>query len=254
MSGFDADHAGARVRPSPNCGERRDGLTPDALILHYTGMDSGPGAEDWLCAPESQVSSHYLVHEDGAIVQMVRERDRAWHAGAGSWAGRSDVNSFSIGIEIVNPGHLRACPAYPAPQLEAVVALCRDICARWRILPRRVLAHSDVAPGRKADPGEHFPWRLLHAEGVGHWVEPATVGGGRFLSRGDRGEPVEALQSMLALYGYGLEINGLFDDSTFRVVEAFQRHFRQTRVDGVADRSTIETLHRLLAALPTLST
>lgn len=249
MSGFSPDYGPAEVRVSPNFGPRRDGLTPDLLMLHYTGMDSGAAAEDWLCNPASEVSSHYIVHEDGRVVQMVREADRAWHAGRGSWGGRSDVNSFSIGIEIVNPGPLAAFPAFPDRQIEAVTALSRDICARWRIVPHRVLAHSDTAPGRKADPGERFPWPVLATAGVGHLVEPAPLGGGRFLATGDRGQPVEALQSMLSLYGYGLEINGFYDEATRAAVEAFQRHFRPARVDGVADRSTIETLHRLLAAL-----
>lgn len=250
MSGFGPDFPGAEVRVSPNFGPRRDGLLPDCLILHYTGMVTGEAAESWLCTPESEVSSHYLVHEDGRVVQMVREGDRAWHAGQGSWRGRSDVNSFSIGIEIVNPGPLAGFPPFPDVQIEAVASMCRDICARHHIAPQRVLAHSDVAPGRKSDPGERFPWDVLATQGIGHFIEPAPIQGGRFLAPGDAGQPVEALQSMLSLYGYGLEINSLFDEQTRAVVEAFQRHFRRVRVDGIADRSTIETLHRLLAALP----
>lgn len=253
MSGFSPDHSGAEVRVSPNFGPRREGMRADCLILHYTGMETGQAAESWLCAPESEVSAHYVVHEDGRIVQMVRESDRAWHAGKGSWKGRCDVNSFSIGIEIVNPGPLGDFPDFPGMQIEAVATLCRDVCARRGIAPERVLAHSDVSPGRKIDPGERFPWATLHALGVGHWVAPVPVQGGRFLAPGDRGEPVEAFQSMLSLYGYGLEITGLFDEETRLAVEAFQRHFRPARVDGVADRSTIETLHRLLSALPALS-
>jgi N-acetylmuramoyl-L-alanine amidase len=250
MSGFVADYAGAEVRVSPNFGPRRDGLKPDMIVLHYTGMETGASAEAWLCDPVSEVSSHYLVHEDGSVVQMVRESDRAWHAGRGSWRGRPDVNSCSVGIEVANPGHAYGYPDFPDAQIEAVIALCRDIAARHSIRPERVLAHSDTAPGRKIDPGEKFPWARLHAAGVGHYVEPAPVGGGRFLSVGERGEPIEQLQSMLALYGYGVEINGTFDAMTEAVVAAFQRHFRSKRVDGVADRSTVETLHRLLAALP----
>lgn len=250
MTGFAPDFVGADVRVSPNFGPRAEGARPDLLILHYTGMETGDAAEAWLCAQESEVSSHYLVHEDGRVVQMVREGDRAWHAGKGSWKGRADVNSWSIGIEIVNPGPLAQFPDFPDVQIAAVIELARDICARHHISPERVLAHSDVAPGRKIDPGERFPWSKLAEKGVGHYVQPAPIQGGRFLAMGDRGEPVEALQSMLSVYGYGLEINGLFDEMTKLVVEAFQRHFRPARVDGVADRSTIETLHRLLIALP----
>ena len=184
------------------------------------------------------------------IVQLVRESDRAWHAGRGSWRGRVDINSCSIGIEVANGGQAYGYPDFPARQIDAVIALCRDIGVRNSIRPERVLAHSDTATGRKIDPGEKFPWATLHAAGVGHYVEPVAVRGGRFLSLGERGEPVEALQSMLALYGYGIDISGVFDQTTAAVVAAFQRHFRPQRVDGVADQSTIETLHRLLAALP----
>lgn len=249
MSGFTAEYRGAEVRLSPNFGPRRDAMAPDCLILHYTGMETGLAAENRLCTPESEVSSHYLVYEDGRVVQMVREADRAWHAGKGSWKGAADVNSMSIGIEIVNPGPCGGFPPFPDMQIDAVIALARDICARRSIAPERVLAHSDVAPGRKIDPGERFPWARLASCGVGHFVEPAPVRGGRFLAMGESGQPIEALQSMLSLYGYGLEINGFFDQTTRDVVEAFQRHFRPARVDGVADQSTIDTLHRLLSAL-----
>jgi N-acetylmuramoyl-L-alanine amidase len=250
MSGFLPDYDRADVRVSPNFGPRRDGLRPDIILIHYTGMETGASAEAWLSDPVSEVSCHYLVHEDGAIVQMVRETDRAWHAGRGSWRGRTDINSCSIGIEVANPGHAYGYPDFVGRQIEAVVALCRDIAGRHSIRPERVLAHSDTAPGRKVDPGEKFPWATLAAAGVGHFVEPARIRGGRFLSAGEQGEPVEALQSMLALYGYGVEISGSFDATTEAVVAAFQRHFRPERVDGIADLSSIETLHRLLAALP----
>ena len=250
MTGFAPDHAGSEVRVSPNFGPRKDSQAPSCIVLHYTGMATGEAAEAWLCAPESEVSSHYLVHEDGRVVQMVREADRAWHAGKGSWRGSADVNSCSVGIEIVNAGPLAGFPPFPEAQIDAVAALCLGIADRHGVAPEFVLGHSDVAPGRKIDPGERFPWKRLAEMGVGHFVEPASIQGGRFLSVGDRGEPVEALQSMLMLYGYGLAINGFYDETTRAVVEAFQRHFRPARVDGVADRSTIETLHRLLSALP----
>jgi N-acetylmuramoyl-L-alanine amidase len=236
-------------RPSPNHGERRGGPV-DILLLHYTGMPDAGQALDWLCDPRSQVSSHYFVFEDGRILALVPEERRAWHAGASLWAGEADVNSRSIGIEIANPGHPGGLPAYPEAQIEAVIALCRAVTARHPIPPHRVLAHSDVAPGRKLDPGERFPWVRLAAAGVGHFVEPAEPVGGGFLSQGDRGEAVEALQAMLALYGYGVEVTGAFDRRTADVVAAFQRHFRPALVDGVADRSTIATLHALIAALP----
>src|SRR6185312_12956132 len=133
------------------------------IILHYTGMETGEAAEAWLCNPESEVSSHYLVHEDGLIVQMVREADRAWHAGASSWHGETDMNSRSVGIEIVNRGHSLGYDNFGDSQIEAVIGLCRGISLRHAVPPERVLAHSDIAPARKVDPGEKFPWRRLAA-------------------------------------------------------------------------------------------
>ncbi|WP_337182605.1 N-acetylmuramoyl-L-alanine amidase [Shinella sp.] len=252
MSAFTCDYSGASAAPSPNFGERAGGRSPDIILLHYTGMETAEGALKWLCAPESEVSCHYFVHEDGRVEQLVREVDRAWHAGKSFWKGESDINSASIGIEIANAGHPGGLPDFPDAQIRAVVELCLDCGKRWGIAPERVLAHSDVAPIRKVDPGEKFPWGRLHAGGVGHWVEPTPIAGGRFFQRGDAGRPVEALQSMLSLYGYGTEIDGIYTERTEGAVAAFQRHFRPERVDGIADFSTIDTLHRLLSALPRL--
>jgi N-acetylmuramoyl-L-alanine amidase len=250
MSDFRPDHAGAEVVPSPNHGERVGGRTPDMIVLHYTGMPTAEAALRWLTVPESEVSSHYFIFEDGRILQLVPEARRAWHAGKSFWKGETDSNSRSIGIEIANAGHPGGLPDFPDAQIGAVIALCRDIASRRRIAPDMVLGHSDIAPVRKVDPGERFPWERLAAAGVGHYVEPVPIAGGRFFQRGDGGPPVEALQAMLALYGYDVPVSGEFCDRTAGAVEAFQRHFRRERVDGVADASTIETLHRLLKALP----
>jgi N-acetylmuramoyl-L-alanine amidase len=250
MTSFAADYPAAEVVPSPNHGERRGGRGPDMLVLHYTGMETAGQALHWLTVPESEVSCHYFVFEDGRVAQLVPEARRAWHAGKSFWQSETDINSRSIGIEIANPGHVGGLPNFPAVQVEAVVALCRDIVARNGIVPERVLAHSDVAPVRKIDPGEKFPWDVLAAHGIGHYVEPAPVAGGRFFQHGDGGPPVEALQAMLALYGYDVPVSGEFCERTAGVIEAFQRHFRRGRVDGIADASTIDTLHRLLKALP----
>ena len=240
----------AKVFPSPNHGERKEGRRPTMLILHYTGMPDEGEALQWLCNPVSQVSAHYFVFEDGRVVQMVPEARRAWHAGVSFWDGETDINSSSIGIEIANPGHPGGLPPFNDAQIESVIALSKDIVTRWRMPLQHVLAHSDVAPGRKQDPGELFPWERLHRAGVGHWVSPAAIRDGRFFSRGDRGMPVEALQAMLAMYGYGLRITGVFDEETEKVVSAFQRHFRPERIDGVADASTITTLRDLIASRP----
>jgi N-acetylmuramoyl-L-alanine amidase len=248
MSSFAPDFPAAVVRASPNFGERRESRLPDMILLHYTGMATGEGAEDWLCNPAAEVSAHYLLHEDGRIVQMVREADRAWHAGKSFWRGETDINSCSIGIEIANPGPLGGFPDFPSVQIEAVIALCRDILARNAIRPARVLAHSDVAPGRKIDPGEKFPWPALHAAGVGHLVPAAPVQPGSVLRRGEEGEGVSVVQSLLADVGYGIAMTGVFDADTEATIAAFQRHFRPALVDGVADRSTQATLKALVTS------
>jgi N-acetylmuramoyl-L-alanine amidase len=235
-----------RVQLSPNINERRGGKPISVLVLHYTGMASAKKAVDWLCNPASEVSCHYLVDDHGDIVQMVDENARAWHAGLSSWHGETDVNSVSIGIEIQNLGHTLGYPNFGAAQMAGVAALCKDIVSRQKIEPRNVVAHSDVAPGRKVDPGEKFDWAYLKAFGIGHLVEAEKISGGSFLQLGDSGDPVMALQAMLQMYGYGIDLNGNFDQRTKIVVEAFQRHFRQARVDGIADQSTIVTLHRLM--------
>ncbi|TPW29284.1 N-acetylmuramoyl-L-alanine amidase [Pararhizobium mangrovi] len=240
--------------PSPNHGERADGRAPDMLLLHYTGMASGTDALSRLRSSESDVSAHYVVFEDGTIHQLVAETRRAWHAGKSLWAGEHDINSCSIGIEIVNPGHDGGLPPFADAQIAAVVALCRDCRKRWSVPGERVLAHSDVAPSRKCDPGERFPWSVLAENGVGHWVEPSAMRSGRYFQAGESGQPIEALQSMLSLYGYGVEPDGHFGARTEAVVTAFQRHFRPERVDGVADAGTIDTLHRLLSTLPRFAT
>ena len=149
----------AEVKPSPNHGERRAGATVDMLGPSLHRHARSPAVLDHLCSPLSEVSAHYVVMEDGHIVQCVPESRRAWHAGVSSWAGETDINSCSIGIEIANPGHNFGYPDFPPRQIAAVIALCRGIFTRHRIPNDRVLAHSDVAPSRKQDPGEKFPWR-----------------------------------------------------------------------------------------------
>lgn len=239
-----------RYVPSPNHGPRPDGRRPDLLLLHYTGMPTADAALARLCDSAAEVSAHYLVEESGGVVQLVAEDRRAWHAGASEWAGETDVNSCSIGIEIANGGHAGGLPPYPEAQIGAVIALAREIVDHWSIPQHRVLAHSDVAPARKEDPGELFPWDRLHEAGIGHWVRAEPPDGTRLLARGDHGEAVETLQEALAEYGYGLAVTGEFDEATELTLIAFQRHFRPARVDGILDGSTLNALRDLLASLP----
>jgi N-acetylmuramoyl-L-alanine amidase len=237
--------------PSPNHDERKDGRTPDMILLHYTGMATGEAALARLCSAESKVSAHYVVFEDGRIVQCVPEARRAWHAGVSSWAGETDINSCSIGIEIVNPGHEFGYRDFPLRQVAAVISLCKSVLTRrGPINSDRILAHSDVAPARKQDPGERFPWALLGESNVGHWVRPAPLDlEGQSYKRGDSGEPVFRMQRSLHAYGYDIEETGNFDDATREVVTAFQRHFRPARVDGMDDPETRALLAGLLDPL-----
>jgi len=239
------------LHPSPNVEPRRGVGQPDMLLLHYTGLKSCAKAIDWLSRPESKVSCHYVVDEAGFITQMVAEDQRAWHAGLASWRGETDINSASIGIEIHNCGHELGYPEFPEAQLVALEVLCADIIARHRIRPERVLAHSDVAPTRKKDPGEKFPWERLARKGIGHWVTPEPVNrADPGIARDAAGPLVSDVQTLLARYGYGIQPTGGFDPLTEFVVTAFQRHFRPERVDGRIDQSTITTLERLVSALP----
>jgi N-acetylmuramoyl-L-alanine amidase len=239
----------AALAPSPNHSKRKGGRTPDSILLHYTGLPNGEAALRHLCDPAAEVSSHYLVWEDGRLFQLVAEARCAWHAGYSSWTGNSDMNVVSIGIEIANAGHPGGLPPYPSVQIETVIALCRDIILRWNIRPERVLAHSDVSHGRKIDPGEHFPWAQLAKAGIGHYVTPAAIEDGPHPEPGSKGSEVNKLQAMLSSYGYGLEVTGIYDANTVSAIRAFQRHFRPTRVDGIADRSTIATLRKLIDSL-----
>ena len=241
----------ADVRPACNFEPRRGGANPSILLLHYTGVDTAAKAIDWLTCSESRVSCHYAIDEAGRITQMVPEAMRAWHAGEGEWQGETDINSASIGIEIHNPGHEYGYPDFLQAQLQASEALCKDIIARHHIRPERVLGHSDVAPIRKKDPGEKFPWDRLARAGIGHWVKPQPlIPAEAGMSIGVVGPLVADVQLLLRSYGYGIEPTGVIDGKTEFVVTAFQRHFRPARVDGRIDQSTITTLEKLIAALP----
>lgn len=238
------------LHPSPNTGERRKGCRPSLILLHYTGMPSAAKAIHWLAHPRSKVSCHYVIDDTGEITQMVPEGLRAWHAGASHWAGETDINSASIGIEIQNPGHEHGYPDFPAEQMQAVATLCRDIAQRRAIAPAGILAHSDVAPGRKIDPGEKFGWAWLAQNGVGHWVEPAPPeSSGRSYTVNDELADIAEAQELLRRYGYNIEVNGRLDQWTIIVLRAFQLHFRPACADGKLDRGTLDTLTRLVAAL-----
>jgi len=226
-------------RPSPNFGERRGNRPIDMLVLHYTGMATAAEALERMCAPASEVSAHYMIDENGAVTRLVDEKKRAWHAGVAYWRGETDINSRSIGIELVNPGHEFGYRNFPDPQIEMLTILALDILRRHPIEPRNVVGHSDIAPERKKDPGEFFNWPALARDGIGLWP-------GRHV-----GEPrdIETVQRRLAKIGYKIEITGEPDTQTRYVVAAFQRHYRPERVDGLIDSETAGRLGSLLRLL-----
>ncbi len=208
-----------RQLPSPNCNDRK--LPVSMLVLHYTGMRSAEEAITRLLDEKAQVSAHYVVCEDGKIIQLVAEEDRAWHAGRSRWRGIADVNSASIGIEIVNPGHEFGYRPFASAQMDALLPLVADIVKRWDIPRANVVGHSDVAPARKEDPGELFDWprleRLRLAMGLDRAATLLDPGwnDGAFL---------------LALERYGYDV-----DAPQKAVVAFQRRFRPGNLDGVID-------------------
>lgn len=229
--------------PSPNFDARTS--PPEMVVLHYTGMESGQAALERLRDPQAKVSAHYLVEEDGRVFRLVAEARRAWHAGVSHWRGQGDVNAASIGIEIVNPGHEWGYRPFPEPQIAAVIALLDDVRSRWSIGNGCIVGHSDVAPERKEDPGELFPWKRLAEAGHGLWAEPAPAPGPP-LTLGDAGPGVFIVQAGFKRLGYDCAPSGEFDAATQAVVRAFQRHWRPAVVDGVADG---ETRARLIALL-----
>ena len=229
--------------PSPNFDARL--APPDMIVLHYTGMMTGAAALARLTDPTAKVSAHYMVEEDGRVFALVAEARRGWHAGKAFWAGATDINGASIGVEVVNPGHEFGYRPVPARQIDSIIDLIADIRSRWTIPNARILGHSDVAPGRKEDPGEFFPWNRLAQAGHGLWVEPPPAPGPP-LREGDEGVGVVALQAALGRLGYRRPSTGVLDSETAAAVRAFQRHWVQTRVDGVADGDTRARLMALL--------
>jgi len=218
-------------RLSPNFDARPDGAEIDILVLHYTGMKTAEEALARLCDYDAAVSAHYMIDRDGTIYTLVPEPDRAWHAGESYWAGERNVNGRSIGIELVNPGHEFGYIPFTDDQLGALIALSHGILSRHPIPPHRVVGHSDVAPARKKDPGELFPWWRLAEEGIGAWPTSQIQSSGDFMTD-------------LARFGYGVPPE--VDVRPDQVITAFQRHFRPASVDGIADAECAELLASLL--------
>ena len=220
-----------RERPSPNFNDRPGDGRVDMLILHYTGMRSAQESLDRLCDTAAKVSAHYQIDEDGTVWRLVAEEKRAWHAGISSWRGRSDINNYSVGIELVNPGHEFGYRPFPEPQMAALTELAGGILSRHPIPPRQVLGHSDVAPLRKQDPGELFDWPGLARAGIGFWPD--------FLATKIKTLPsLVEIQASLRQIGYSCPKSGALDAETTAAITAFQRHYRPEHCDGVLDRET----------------
>jgi N-acetylmuramoyl-L-alanine amidase len=233
--------------PSPNFDART--APPDMIVLHYTGMRTGEAALARLRDGEAKVkvSAHYLIEEDGRVFSLVAEERRAWHAGVSFWKGARDINAASIGVELINPGHEFGYRPFPEAQITALIELLGEIRERWSVPDARILGHSDVAPDRKQDPGELFPWARLARAGHGLWVDPPAAPGAP-LGEGDEGTGVFALQAGLTRLGYDSAPSGRYDAATATIVTAFQRHWRPARVDGIADGETRARLVHLLRA------
>ncbi len=224
--------------PSPNFDARTLPIT--LLILHYTGMESGAAALERMRDREAKVSTHYMVEEDGHIFQLVDEDQRAWHAGVSEWQGQTNINSASIGIEIVNGGHDFGLPDFPDVQINAVIALSKSIMERHNISPTNVLAHSDIAPGRKQDPGEKFPWAGIAAAGIGLWPDMPSPDRRLLFGEGSRDRGVAIVQRGLAQVGYGAQVTGVMDENTRLIIAALQRRFRPSQIDGLIDMETMD--------------
>ena len=225
--------------PSPNFNERPAGGAIDILLMHYTGMKTGAEAIARLCDPTAKVSSHYVVEENGDVFALVPEEKRAWHAGHSYWAGETDINSCSIGIEIVNPGHEFGYRDFPGAQITAVEELSRAILARHGIQPSRVIGHSDVAPARKEDPGERFPWEQLARAGIGLWPDVAAKQA-RYNDAGD----------VLMRIGYEKPES---TEELRSVLTAFQRHWVPRAIgtprQGVAESETLAVMNAVAEAI-----
>jgi N-acetylmuramoyl-L-alanine amidase len=229
--------------PSPNFDART--APPDMVVLHYTGMPTGEEALTRLRDPAAEVSAHYLIEEDGRAFALVPEERRAWHAGVSFWKGERNLNGVSIGVELVNPGHDWGYRPFPEAQIAALLELLAGVRERWDVTDARIVGHSDIAPDRKIDPGELFPWKRLAEAGFGLWAEPPAAPGAP-LKVGEESTAVFALQAGLTRLGYDCAPSGRYDKPTALTVTAFQRHWRPDRIDGAADG---ETRARLMALL-----
>lgn len=224
---------------SSNYNERDPAISLQYIVLHYTGMKTAREALDRLCDPTSEVSAHYVIDEDGSVTNLVEDKYRAWHAGKSFWRGITDINSASLGIELVNPGHQFGYRPFPDPQIDALKKLLTALIKKYSLNPATtLLGHAEVAPDRKEDPGEFFPWRLLAEEGLGLWPSPQT----NDYQHAEDGE----VQNMLCSLGFSCPATDTYDRSMRAVLLAFQRRYEPENLTGTPERETIARLRSLL--------
>jgi len=228
---------------SPNFNARDGGNAPNMLLLHYTGMQSAKAALERLCDPKSELSAHYVIEKSGKTHHLVPDDKRAWHAGKSYWSGEIDINSASIGIEIVNPGHEFGYQEFPDKQINATIALCQKLMEHYSISPARVVGHSDVAITRKIDPGHLFPWERLARDGVGLWPSPVEMD---YQAAEDLILNTDALHELFAGFGYdpSADLN--------ETIQAFHRHYAPENFqshEGTPDQPDIATAAKLLSLI-----
>lgn len=238
MRGFDIQD-----RPSPSYDNRGEAVS--MIVLHYTGMPSTDASLGRLCNSMSQVSCHYLVGETGNVFRLVNEDRRAWHAGEAHWRGETDINARSIGIELQNPGHQGGYKNFADPQIHMLIDMLRDILSRYDIPARNIVGHAEIAPMRKDDPGERFPWQRLAESDIGLWHGLSTNAGGASVDWSDIAAVTELQEKLIAL-GFDLVPYGTYSTETEAAVKAFQRHWQQGHASGMADQQTVAILDALL--------
>jgi N-acetylmuramoyl-L-alanine amidase len=213
----------SHIYKSPNFDERTSNI--DMIVIHATNMEELASIER-LCNPGSNVSCHYLISQNGEIYSLVDDNKRAWHAGESFWRGREKLNTFSIGIELVNTNHLLETNIFPKAQMNSLIQLCIDLIKKYNIADYNIVAHSDIAPNRKDDPGQYFNWKLLADNCIGIYPEIKDIENNTILiSKGDKNSQVLKIQKMLKNFGYKIDLNGEFDEAMSMVIIAFKRRF-----------------------------
>lgn len=238
-----------KIIKSPNFNDRPNGAESiDSIVMHYTGMKTANDALKKLCDPAFEVSAHYMIYENGEVVNLVPDEKRAWHAGISCWRGKAGINDGSIGIEIVNKGHEFGYEPFPKVQINSVISLTKDLLSKYNIQPRNIIGHSDISPSRKEDPGELFPWEELSLNNIGLWPKVKVLWKKNkiLVNAGSEGVSVADVQSRLQKFGYHIRVDGNYGSKMEDVVIAFKRHFVPENLTPDWDKLSDARLNRLL--------